>query len=181
MKMQDIKEFLALYEEVLSFQEISRRTGYTVEELRKIYDDMFDSGELFTLKEKVTSIMHQGGIVRINPSTFEYKIYTDRADIVKDGFLAQNVVRACGVPETIVSGYLWRYGTDINVNNIEKDIKEQIPNMYRPIVAENKAERATHRFNSIVDAGLVGYDVWVIKRSIRDGSKYRNMYWRYDD
>jgi len=177
---QDIKEFLALYEEVLSYREISRRTGYTVEELQDIYDEMFDSGELFSLKEKVTSIMNQGGIVRINPTTFEYKIYTDRADITKDGFLAQNVVRACGIPDTVVSGYLWRYGTDIDINNVEEDIKKQVPNLFRPIIAENKSERASHKFNSIIDAGLVGYDIHIIKRVIKDKGKYRNMYWRYE-
>lgn len=179
--MQDIKEFLALYEEVLSFREISNRTGYTVEELRKIYDEMFDSGELFTIKEKVTSIMNQGGIVRINPDTFETKLYTSRADIVKDGFLAQNVVRACGLPETIVCGYLWRYGNEIDINNVKECLMNQIPNMFKPIIAENKTENVSHKFDSVIAAGLVGYDVWVVKKSIRDGTKYRNMYWRYDE
>jgi len=178
--MQTIKEFLAMYEEVLSFREISKRTGYTVEELRKIYDEMFDSGELFSLKEKVTSIMNQGGIVRINPSTFEYKVYTNRADITKDGFFAQNVVRACGIPDTVVAGYLWRYGSDIDLENVEAELKEEVPNLFRPIIAENKTEKATHRFNSIIDAGLVGYDIHIIKKVIRDNTKYRNMYWRYE-
>ncbi|MBO4542754.1 MAG: hypothetical protein J5725_06175 [Bacteroidales bacterium] len=178
--MQAIKEYLALYEEVLSYREISRITGYTVEELEKIYNEMFDSGELFKLKEKVTSIMNQGGIVRINPTTFEYKIYTDRADIVKDGFFAQNVVRACSLPETLVSGYLWRWGEDIDdIENIEEEIHNQIPNMFRPIIAENKAERAMHEFESIISASLVGYTVRDVKKAIQCGTKYRGMYWRY--
>ena len=179
MTLNEVKEFIALYEETLTYKEMSNYTGYSVQELMDIYDDLFDTKELFTLKQKVKQLNRRGGIVRIHPLNFDYKVYEERADITNDGYISSNVIKACAKWDAIVSGYLWRYGNDVDFNNVEGCIKGQLPHLYKPVIAENKNDGEQFKFKSIQLACASGYNRVEILRAIERGSTYRHMYWRY--
>lgn len=179
MTYEEVQEFLALYEETLTIKEVSNYTGYSVEDIMDIYDEMVDNHILFKIKEKVKSLNRRGGIIRVNPLTFDYKEYEERKDIADDGYIVSNVVAACGKWDSIVSGFFWRYGNDLDFNNIEQSIKTQLPQLYRPVQAENKFTGEKFNFASIISAWISGYNRTEILKAVDRGTLYKHMYWRF--
>lgn len=179
MNYQDALEFLASYEEVLTIKEISEHTGFSPEEIMDMYDDLVDNDKLFPLKEKVRQKNKRGGIVRIHPITFDYKIYEDRADIAEAGYIPSNVVKACGKWDSCVSGYLWRYGNDVDFSDVGGMIRNQLPNLYKPVYAEHRTTKERFYFKSIQHAVAGGYNRIEIMKAINNGSTYRHMYWGF--
>ena len=71
MTIEDVKTYLALYDEAYSYQEIAIKTGYPVSQLRELYDEIFYAKEIGKRRRSMQRMNAMKGVYRVHPVTFE--------------------------------------------------------------------------------------------------------------
>ena len=137
MTEEQAKNFLSLYDEVYSYKELSNITGYSVDELREFYDELFENKELDSRKKDMLRMKRYQGVWRIHPVTLKAKKYEELAYLKEEGYYLPNVITACRQKSTLCGGYLWRFGKHIDANHIERSIRSENPELFTPVTSFN--------------------------------------------
>lgn len=145
----------------------------------ELYDEILQDKTLYKRKKAMQDRVLGGGIYRINPETFEYSIYVDSKSLRKDGYSTGNVFYACRHFDSIRKGYLWRFGSDVDLSSLEETIKSQVPEYYSPIQRTNIYSAETSEFPHVFSAREAGYNIKELMTAIREGTKYLGFYWDY--
>ena len=182
MTEEQIKDCLCLYDDVCTWRTLENMTGQSIDYLRFLYNELFDNGELLTRKEKLQNNLMKYGVYRIDPLDGDVKIYEKSSDITADGFNTSNVFCCCRSLNGISKGYLWRFGSSIDPDNVLDSVKKQVPWYFRPVECVSEDGEITE-YDSVLQAELVyGFR----KQDILDvifGEKksYRDCIWRFSD
>lgn len=157
MELEEAKNFLAANDDKLSYMELSRITGYPINELRDLYDDIVDNHELRQRKRNYNKFRKLYGAYRISPITFEAKKYNTTAEIKNDGYVVSNVLNACNNPHCLCRGYLWRYALYIDPEHIEDSVKGANPEMFVSIKATDVKTGEVTEFETLQHAVAMGW------------------------
>lgn len=181
MTEEEAKNFLSTYEDTLSYKRIAECTGYSVLELIDMYDELLSSKELFARKNNARKIRNSMGIVKINPITFETHWYKDREVLMFEGYSISNILHACDKLDCLCQGSLWRFAAEIDLHNVKRTIKEQLPELYKPIISIDRDTKEQMNYSSVFMAVAVGYNKTEIVKAITNNSVYKGKYWKYNE